>query len=132
MRASAGLWLALALALGALACASASRRAPDWTVRVTIDPGPPGVARTAEVRVPCGATALDATRAAAHVEQARVCCSDEDVWAIDGLESDTARGGYWSWWLDGALGPGLAHQVTLHDGAQVEWRYSVADPAVPR
>jgi hypothetical protein len=121
--------IALALALTATACRSAQEQDPRWTVQVTIDAGPRGGARSAAARVPPGATALDATLAVARVQQARVCCSDEDVWAIDGLESDPSRCGYWSWWLDGELGPGLAHQVVVHDGARVEWRFSVADPA---
>lgn len=130
MRAARG--LALLLALGTYACASAPEPDTLWTVHVTIDAGPHWPARTAPARVRPGATALDATRAVALVRQARVCCSDEDVWAIDGLESDPARGGYWSWWLDGKLGPGFAHQVRVHDGAQVEWRYSVAEDASAR
>lgn len=132
MSAVRNLALVCALGLAAIACTSAPEHVDHWTVQVTIDGGPQGAARTAAARVRPGATALDATRAVARVRQARVCCSDEDVWAIDGLESDPARGGYWSWWLDGELGPGLAHQVVVHEGAKVEWRFSVADPAAGR
>lgn len=112
---------AFALAFAA-ACSAPQSAAPTWRVRVSID------GRTSEVYVAPQATALDATRAAAEVEQDWVCCSDADVWAIGGKESDAARDGYWSWWLDGELGPGFAHQVPVHDAATVEWRYLVADP----
>jgi hypothetical protein len=121
---------ALALALPA-ACRSAHAPAAPtpWSVRVVVDGSAAGASqRTHDVRVAPGSTALEATRAAALVEQAWVCCSDDDVWSIDGLESDAARDGYWSWWLDGALGPGFAHQVPVHDGATIEWRYALADP----
>lgn len=123
--------LALWLGLAGAACRAASDdpASDTWKVLVVLDEGRGAESvRVADVRVAPDATALDATRAAARVEQDYVCCSREDVWAIDGLESDAARDGYWTWWLDGELGPGFAHQVPVHDGATVEWRYQLADP----
>ena len=119
--------LALVSALGCGAPASAPRPAADWQVRVVVEEGR-HAPRGFDVRVREGATALEATRAAVEVEQGWVCCSDEDVWAVAGLPSDPARDGYWSWWLDGELGPGFAHLVPLHDGATVTWRYELSDP----
>lgn len=120
---------ALLLLGAALACrASAPEPAAEtWRVQVVVDTGA-GPARHVDVRVAAGATALEATRAAVPVEQGWVCCSDEDVWAVDGLPSDPARDGWWSWLLDGEMGPGFAHLVALHDGATVTWRYGSMDP----
>ncbi|HVS17578.1 MAG TPA: hypothetical protein VMT18_03175, partial [Planctomycetota bacterium] len=118
---------ALAL-LAATGCRSAAQ-APAWDVRVVVETGFGAHApRTFDLRVEPGATALSATRRAVAVEQGWVCCSEQDMWAVDGLPSDPARDGWWSWWLDGELGPGFAHAVELHDGATVTWRYSLADP----
>jgi hypothetical protein len=119
----AALALAAAPACGAPAADAA---APSRDVRIVVDEGD-GAPRGFEVQVAPGASALDATRAAVAVEQGWVCCSDADVWSVGGLPSDPARDGWWSWLLDGELGPGFAHQVELRDGATVTWRYTLGD-----
>jgi len=124
------LWGVALLALSAACSATGAHDGRDaLRVRVIVDKGQPGSAPAErDVRVAADATALDATRAAVAVVQDYVCCTSEDVWAIDGLGSDAARDGYWTWWLDGELGPGFAHQVPVRDGATIEWRYRLADP----
>lgn len=52
----------------------------------------------------------------------------EPAWNVHVVVDGAARDGYWSWWLDGELGPGFAHLVSVHDGATVEWRYLLSDP----
>ncbi|MEY3162388.1 MAG: hypothetical protein RIT25_2382 [Planctomycetota bacterium] len=76
------------------------------------------------VDVPEGSTVVDATRAAVEVVQDKVCCSPEDVWAIDGITTDAARGRYWFWLLNGRPGPDMPYRHVLRDGDVVEWRYN--------
>ena len=120
------------LALVPLGCGTARAPAPEaraLEVAVTIDYGTDGRAPRRElVHLPAGSSVLAATRAMGSVQQAWVCCSDEDVFAIDGLASDPARDGYWTWWLGDALGPGFAHEVALHGGESITWTYRRAGP----
>ncbi|MEY4672781.1 MAG: hypothetical protein RL148_565 [Planctomycetota bacterium] len=93
------------------------------TVRLLFGPLPrEAVVRT--VDVPEGSTVVDATRAAAAVVQDRVCCSKDDVWAIDGVATDVQRERYWYWMLNGRPGPEMPYRHVLQDGDAVEWRYN--------
>ncbi len=98
-------------------------------VEVTLDFGPERPARTEVVQVPTGATVVDATRALAPVEQDWLCCSDDDVWSIDGVGPDPRFDRYWAWTLDGRGGPDLPARYKLQDGARIGWRYSA--PKLP-
>lgn len=76
------------------------------------------------VEVPEGSTVVDATRAVVEVVQERVCCSPEDVWAIDGVATDAKHGRHWFWLLNGRPGPDMPYRHQLRDGDVVEWRYN--------
>jgi len=98
-------------------------------VEVTLDFGPERPARTEVVHVPAGATVVDVTRAVAPVEQDWLCCSDDDVWSIDGVGPDPRLDRYWAWTLDGRGGPDLPARHKVQDGARIGWRYGA--PRLP-
>lgn len=104
-----------------------ARRAPDAreiSVEIAVDFGPlnkPPVTRT--VRVPEGATVLSATRAAADVRTAFVCCDPEDVLSINGVACDPENEGWWLYEYNGLKGPVSAHRLKLFDGDRVRWFY---------
>jgi iron complex transport system substrate-binding protein len=77
-----------------------------------------------QVSLPRGSNVVDATRKVAEVEQDWLCCSKDDVWAIDGVAPDTRLDRYWMWKLDGRMGPNFPVKHVLSEGERIEWVYS--------
>ncbi|NUP97340.1 MAG: ABC transporter substrate-binding protein, partial [Planctomycetaceae bacterium] len=77
-----------------------------------------------QVSLPRGSNVVDATRKVAEVEQDWLCCSKDDVWAIDGVGPDTRLDRYWMWKLDGRMGPNFPVKHVLSEGERIEWVYS--------
>lgn len=96
----------------------------DLAVEVSVDFGPAGkppLRRT--VRVPEGATVLDATRAAAAVKTGLACCDPLDVDAIDGVASDPENEGWWLYDYNDHKGPVSAYRLKVAEGDRIAWRY---------
>ena len=111
---------AMALAATAFQTDTAQERV---RVELHIDFGSvkPAIARTVEVAR--GATVVDVTKAALHVEQDWLCCSKDDVWAIDGVGPDPRLDRYWFWTLNGKGGPNLPAKHTVDGGETIGWKY---------
>lgn len=117
--------LLVVAAVSVLSPAAAHARAPQEPVRVElrVDFGGlrPALERSVEVRR--GATVVEATRAAAAVDQDWLCCSADDVWAIDGVGPDPRLDRYWFWTLNGKGGPDLPARHKLEGGERIGWKY---------
>lgn len=100
-------------------------------VHVEVDFGAdrPRVVRT--VTVERGADVVTATRTALPVEQDWLCCSNEDVWSIDGIGPDPRLDRYWSWRLGDRPGPNLPARHRLQGGETVRWHYGAGAMAEP-
>ncbi|HVM32665.1 MAG TPA: DUF4430 domain-containing protein [bacterium] len=112
------------LALGAALIAPGVSMAQDLKVRVMVDFGEgsrPPIRR--EVFLAPGATVVDATRAAASLEQGVVCCDPRDVAAIGGLHCDKRAHAFWLYWVDDKSGGVPAYQYKLKSGDRLVWRY---------
>lgn len=126
-------------ALAACSSLSATPQAADTAVGaeigaeirvdVAIDFGPTGRAPLgAEVLLPAGSTPIDAARALTEVEQDWLCCSDDDVWSIGGLDPDARLDRYWFWRVDGVPGPVAPSAHVLSSGERIEWVYDELRP----
>jgi iron complex transport system substrate-binding protein len=107
----------IALAIGSPATAQ------QVQVTVTIDFGGARPPQRHEVTVAKGADVVAVTRAAVPVDQDWLCCSPQDVWAIDGVGPDPRLDRYWSWTLDGRGGPDLPARYRIGGGEAIGWRY---------
>jgi len=107
--------------------------APLVEVDLQIDFGGDKPPLQRKVAVPRGASVVAVTRAAVAVEQDWLCCSADDVWAIDGVGPDTRLDRYWSWQLDGQPGPDLPARFTIAGGEKIAWQLSAGalPPAGP-
>ncbi len=114
--------LAVALS-GALAASPQAREHVTVELRIDYGDAKPALERSVEVRR--GASVVDATKAAAVVEQDWLCCSAEDVWAIDGVGPDPRLDRYWFWTLNGKGGPNLPAKHKLEGGERIGWKYGV-------
>jgi iron complex transport system substrate-binding protein len=117
--------LLLSFAAAALASATPQAGAAQERVRVELhlDFGGVKPAATRTVEVARGATVVDVTRAAFHVDQDWLCCSVDDVWAIDGVGPDARLDRYWFWTLNGKGGPNLPAKHTVEGGETIGWKY---------
>ncbi len=95
------------------------------TVELRIDYGDAKPAFERSVEVQRGASVVDATKAAAALEQDWLCCSAEDVWAIDGVGPDARLDRYWFWTLNDKGGPNLPARHKLEGGERIGWKYGV-------
>lgn len=93
-------------------------------VEVAIDFGGERAPIERAVDVPVGSSVVDATRAAARVDQDWLCCSPRDVWAIEGVEPDPRNDRYWFWMLDGRAGPDAPADHVVQDGDAIRWIYN--------
>lgn len=125
---AAGRALALAALLGT---ATSPTTAQQVQVHLEVDFGAerPRVVRT--VTVERGADVVTATSTALPVEQDWLCCSNEDVWSIDGKGPDPRLDRYWSWHLGDRPGPNLPARHRLQGGETVRWHYGAGAMAEP-
>lgn len=113
----------LGLAVSTPANAQQPPPSPRITVQVRIDFGGSKPVREQTVEIAPNATVVDVTRAAVAVEQDWLCCSPDDVWAIDGVGPDPRLDQYWSWRLDGKPGPDLPARHRVVGGETISWHY---------
>jgi iron complex transport system substrate-binding protein len=109
--------------MSSAAAAQQSVPPPRVTVELRLDFGGERPALQRQVEVPRLASVVAVTRAAVAVEQDWLCCSADDVWAIDGVGPDPRLDRYWSWRLDGKPGPDLPARYQVVGGETIEWRY---------
>jgi iron complex transport system substrate-binding protein len=98
-------------------------------VELSIDFGGVNPTLTRSVEIARGATVVEVTRNLVPVVQDWLCCSPDDVWAIDGVGPDPRVDRYWFWTLDGKGGPDLPSRHRVADGARIGWRYGA--PTLP-
>jgi len=103
-------------------------------VRVEVDDGPQGKATDRKkVLLPKGSTVVDATRAAAKMEQGFVCCDAKDVRTLNGVRCDPKKNGWWLYEVNGKMGQVAAHRYVLKEGDRVTWRYrTLKDKGSPK
>ncbi len=115
----------LILATAGIAPAATAQSPQTERVRVQlrVDFGgvKPAVERTVDVAR--GATVVDVTKAAFLVDQDWLCCSKEDVWAIDNVGPDARLDRYWFWTIDGKGGPNLPAKHVVEGGETIGWKY---------
>jgi len=75
------------------------------------------------IRLPHGATVLDATIKAVPTKQGIVCCDPKNVLAIGGVACDPPNKLWWFYYLNGAPGPKAAHLVVVANGDVILWKY---------
>jgi iron complex transport system substrate-binding protein len=98
--------------------------APLVEVELQIDFGGSKPPLQRKLVVPRGSNVVAVTRAAVPVDQDWLCCSADDVWAIDGVGPDPRLDRYWFWLLDGQPGPELPIRYAVTGGESIAWRLS--------
>jgi len=125
---AAGRAIALVALFGAATSPTAAQQV-QVSVEVDFGADRPRVVRS--VTVERGTDVVTATRAALPVEQDWLCCSNEDVWSIDGIGPDPRLDRYWSWRLGDRPGPNLPARHRLQGGETVRWQYGAGAMAEP-
>jgi len=123
----------LFLALVPTATLLAAEPGASIHVKVEVDDGPRGKAtQRKKIVLPQGSTVVDATRAAADMEQGFVCCDAKDVKTLNGVRCDPKKNGWWLYEVNGKMGQVAAHRHVLKEGDRVTWRYRILKEPKPK
>lgn len=125
MRAALFVFLTASAFASAPAAGATAQERVRVELRVDFGGVEPAVQRTVEVAR--GASVVEVTKAAFHVEQDWLCCSKEDVWAIDGVGPDARLDRYWFWTLNGQGGPNLPAKHRVEGGESIGWKYGAGE-----
>lgn len=74
--------------------------------------------------VPYGTTALSLLESKHKVERRMVCTHPDEVWSVDGIETDPAQNRYWYLRVNGSEQMASPHASLLENGDIVEWFFT--------